>query len=123
MVIISVAGIGVIASGEGAAIIAAIFGLALMFLFVTLLYEMTMIAIVGQTVGKMLTGIKVIRADNGDVPGWGKSIGRWLVLVLPGLVPIVGGLITLLVYLSPTWDDRRQGWHDKAVATVVVKAS
>ena len=45
-----------------------------------------------------------------------------MILVLPGLVPIAGFLLILLVYLSPTFDDRRQGWHDKAVATVVVKA-
>ena len=81
---------------------------------------MTMIAVRGQTVGKMLTGVRVIRADNGDVPGWGKSIGRWLVLTLPSQIPAVGWIVTRLVYLSPTWDDRRQGWHDKAVATVVV---
>ena len=108
---------------DEATFVGVIFGLAVGFVVVTLMYEMTMIAVRGQTVGKMTTGIKVIRADDGDVPGWGKSIGRWLVLVLPGLVPFVGWLVTLLVYLSPTFDDRRQGWHDKAVATVVIQAS
>ena len=113
-------------SGDEAAVIlafiAVVFGLALLFLLVTLLYEVTMIALSGQTVGKMLTGVRVLRADDGGIPGWGKSIGRWLVLTLPSQVPAIGWIITLLVYLSPTWDDRRQGWHDKAVATVVVKA-
>ena len=113
-------------SGDEAAVIlafiAVVFGLALLFLLVTLLYEVTMIALRGQTVGKMLTGVRVLRADDGGIPGWGKSIGRWLVLTLPSQVPAVGWIITLLVYLSPTWDDRRQGWHDKTVATVVVKA-
>ena len=98
------------------------FGLALTVLVITLLYEVTMIALRGQTVGKMMVGIRVVRADDGDIPDWGKSIGRWLVLVLPGLIPVGGFLLTLLVYLSPTFDDRRQGWHDKAAATVVVSA-
>ena len=113
-------------SGEDAAavlaFVALVFGLALLFLLVTLLYEVTMIAVRGQTVGKMITGVRVVRADDGGLPGWGKSIGRWLVLTLPSQIPAIGWIVTLLVYLSPTWDDRRQGWHDKAVATVVVRA-
>ena len=112
-------------SGDDAAVlgfIALLFGIALLFLLVTLLYETTMIAVRGQTVGKMLTGVRVIRADDGGLPGWGKSIGRWLVLTLPSQIPAVGWIAILLVYLSPTWDERRQGWHDKAVATVVVRA-
>ena len=121
--ILAVIGIaGAMASGEESSFIALVFGLALTVLVITLLYEMTMIAVRGQTVGKMMVGAKVVRAVDGDVPGWGKSIGRWLILVAPGLIPIGGFLLTLLVYLSPTFDDRRQGWHDKAVATVVVKA-
>ena len=70
----------------------------------------------------MMVGIKVVRADDGGIRGWGKSIGRWMVLVLPSLIPIGGFLLVLLVYLSPTFDDRRQGWHDKAAATVVVRS-
>ena len=121
--ILAVIGIvGAIATGDEVGLIALVFGLALAVLFVTLLYEMTMIAVLGQTVGKMMVGAKVVRATEGDVPGWGKSVGRWLILVAPSLIPIGGFLLTLLVYLSPTFDDRRQGWHDKAVATVVVRA-
>ena len=114
--------VGALASGDGRTFIGVVFGLALTVLVITLLYEVTMIALRGQTVGKMMVGIRVVRADDGDIPDWGKSIGRWLVLVLPGLIPVGGLLLTLLVYLSPTFDDRRQGWHDKAAATVVVRA-
>ncbi|MDE0171697.1 MAG: RDD family protein [bacterium] len=121
--VLAVIGIaGAIASGDEAGFIALVFGLALMVLVITLLYEMTMIALRGQTVGKMMVGAKVVRATDGEIPGWGKSIGRWLILVAPSLIPIGGFILTLLVYLSPTFDNRRQGWHDKAVATVVVKA-
>ncbi len=69
----------------------------------------------------MLTGVRVVKVDDGDIPGWGKSVGRWLILSLPGLIPSVGWIAILVVYLSPTWDNRRQGWHDKVVATVVVR--
>ncbi len=85
------------------------------------LYEVTMIALKGQTLGKMATRVKVIRADNGQLPGWGKSIGRWIIPAVLGLVPVVGWLLSLLVYISLTWDRARQGWHDKAAGTLVVK--
>ena len=85
------------------------------------LYEVTMIALKGQTLGKMATSIRVVRADNGLVPGWGKSIGRWIIPAVLGFIPFVGWLLSLLVYISLTWDRARQGWHDKAAATLVVK--
>ena len=98
-----------------------VIGLIIIFSLVILLYEVTMIALRGQTVGKMMMGIKVIRAVDGQIPGWGKSAKRWLVPQLPGLIPFVGSLLTLLVYLSPVFDNRRQGWHDKAAGTFVVR--
>ena len=85
-------------------------------------YEVTMIALKGQTLGKMATSIKVVRADNGLLPGWGKSIGRWIIPVILLFVPVVGWLLAILVYVSLTWDKVRQGWHDKAAGTLVVKA-
>lgn len=97
------------------------FGSIAVFVVVLLLYEPTMIALRGQTLGKMATNIMVVGIEDGAVPGWGKALGRW---VLPGLlafIPVIGGLLSLLVYISLLWDDRRQGWHDKLGTTVVVK--
>ena len=113
---------GAIGTGEGP--IGAATGLVtggVFLLFVLfLIYEPTLIALRGQTLGKMAMGIMVVRADDGGVPGWGKAIGRW---ILPGLlliIPVVGWLLSLLVYVSLLWDDRRQGWHDKMATTVVI---
>lgn len=91
-------------------------------LLIGLLYEVVMIATRGQTLGKMMTSIKVVRADNGAVPGWGKSIGRWIIPSVVLVIPYVGWIVYLLIYLSLVWDSARQGWHDKAAATLVVKA-
>ena len=37
------------------------------------------------------------------------------------IIPFVGWILALLCYVSLTWDKVRQGWHDKAAATLVVK--
>ncbi len=99
---------------------------------IIMLYEVALIASRGQTLGKMATRIRVVRADNGVVPGWGKSFGRWLVpagAFIAGTfisafiarTMLLAGLVVLLIYVSLLWDKRRQGWHDKAAATLVVK--
>ena len=82
-------------------------------------YETCFVALKGQTPGKMAVSIKVVRADNGTLPGWGPAAGRWVIPTVGYLLLILPGL---LVHASLLWDDRRQGWHDKAVKTLVVKA-
>lgn len=112
---------GDVTDEESAAGVAAFVGFALAGAAVGIIYEVSMIALRGQTLGKMATRIKVVRADNGLVPGWGKSIGRWIIPAALGFIPFVGWLLSLLVYISLLWDKVRQGWHDKAAGTLVVK--
>ena len=110
-------------SDEGSVLaLGALLGLLLLFGLAGIAYEVTMIALKGQTVGKMATSVKVIRADSGQPPGWGKSIARWIIPTLLGIIPFIGLVLSLLCYVSLTWDKVRQGWHDKAAATLVVKA-
>lgn len=90
------------------------------FALVGAIYEVVLIATKGQTVGKMAANVKVIRADNGGTVGAGKSIGRWIVPAVLGVIPFFGLLLSLLVYVSLTWDRARQGWHDKAAGTIVI---
>ena len=99
-------------------------GIVLALFAIGLLYEVALIATRGQTLGKMATKVRVVRADNGLVPGWGKSLGRWAVPAVFGIlgsfIPFVG-LAVLLIYASLLWDKVRQGWHDKAAGTLVIK--
>ena len=92
-----------------------------------LVYEVSMIASSGQTVGKMATRIKVIRTEADEPPGWDASFYRW---ALPGVIGIIAnlnpflgilGLLPLLIYLSLLWGKNRQGWHDMVAKTFVVK--
>ena len=112
---------GDVTDEESAAGVAAFVGFALAGAAVGIVYEVSMIALRGQTLGKMATRIRVVRADNGQIPGWGKSIGRWIIPAVLGFIPFVGWLLSLLVYVSLLWDKVRQGWHDKAAGTLVIK--
>ena len=82
-------------------------------------YEVMFVSLKGQTPGKMATGIKIVRADNGGRPGWGASTGRWAIPAVGYLLFVLPGL---LVNTSLLWGERRRGWHDKAVNTLVVTA-
>ncbi|MDQ8704261.1 RDD family protein [Streptomyces sp. LHD-70] len=95
-------------------------GVTAALVLITLLYEWLMISFVGATLGKKALGIKVVRDDTGQAPGIGGGFVRW---IMPQLGGILCGIGTLLVYLSPSWDNsgRQQGWHDKAAHTVVIK--
>lgn len=108
-------------SAEVGAALTGFFGTLILMAVVGIVYEVSLIALKGQTVGKMATNVKIIRADNGDVPGWGKSIGRWFLPSVLWMIPFLGWILGILVYVSLTWDDRRQGWHDKAAGTVAIR--
>ena len=71
----------------------------------------------GQTVGKMALRIQVRDIDTGGAIGYGRGLGRQLVIYVFALACGIG---LLLDYLSPLWDKKRQAWHDKVVRSVVV---
>lgn len=97
-------------------------GLITLAMIIVYAYEAVMVGFWGATVGKMIMKVKVVKPRNGEVPGIGAGIVRYLIPGLCALVPFVGWLGTLACYVSPTFDNsgRRQGWHDKVANTVVV---
>ena len=94
--------------------------LSLLALVAFFVVELPLTAICGQTVGKMLNGTRVIRVDGGRQPGWLRSSVRWIVLYIPLLVPIVGLLLFLVMIVTPLFDSRRRGLHDRIAGTLVV---
>lgn len=68
----------------------------------------------GQSLGKKIVGIRVVRVENGQFLGAGAGFLRWL------MASILGG-ICFLNYLWPLWDDKKQAWHDKVVGSVVIR--
>lgn len=99
-------------------------------LVITWLYFVGPQARYGQTVGKMLLGIRLVGPDGG-VPGMGRAAVRELGLkfVIPvGLFLLgpfgVAGLI-LLLPADCLWmlhDARQQTWHDRIAGTRVERA-
>lgn len=88
-------------------------------------YEVPAIANSGQTLGKRIMGIRVIRVLDDEMLSFGQSIRRWLILMLPSpAVSFVCGLpLQLADLLWCLWDKpARQCLHDKAVTSIVVRA-
>jgi uncharacterized RDD family membrane protein YckC len=67
----------------------------------------------GQTLGKLLTGSRVVSTRGGTL-GLGRSALR-LVAVLVAALPLGAGFIGLLT------DSGRRGWHDRIAGTKVIR--
>jgi uncharacterized RDD family membrane protein YckC len=73
----------------------------------------------GQTPGKKMLGIIVIREDTGQLLGGPVGLLRWFVGFVISVVTLgIGGLIDVL---WPLWDGQKQTLHDKVVKSVVVQ--
>lgn len=82
-------------------------------LFIKMSYYTFFHGATGQTVGKMVCGIKVVTAHNETI-GYRRAFLRW-----------IGYLISsLALYLGFLWvaiDRNKQGWHDKIAKTYVIR--
>jgi len=75
----------------------------------------------GQTIGKKLVGIKVVRGDSGRATVarifWVRNVPFWLV----SFIPIVGSLFSLVDALM-IFRSSRQCLHDQLADTIVIRA-
>jgi uncharacterized RDD family membrane protein YckC len=80
------------------------------YLLTSILYDITFWLLSGQTPGKRVLGVRVMRAD-GKRMGLGNALRRQ-----------VGYWISAIFFLGFLWilfDNRRQGFHDKLAGTIV----
>jgi len=82
---------------------------------IVLLYYILMEGYLGQTVGKMVVGIKVVREDNGEVPGVGGATIRTLLRIVDGLFSYLVAFIAVLI------SGKNQRLGDMAAHTLVVR--
>ncbi|HAP74922.1 MAG TPA: hypothetical protein DCR14_02465 [Acidimicrobiaceae bacterium] len=86
---------------------------------VAMVYETIGVWRWGRTIGKWAMGTKVVHvADGGSVVA-SSALLRALVPAAFGVVPEVGPILSIAVYLLAFFDPRRQGLHDKAAGTLV----
>ena len=88
---------------------------AIGFVAVFVFYTVRLLATRGQTWGRRIANIKVVRADDGGVPGWGRAFGRVL------FASFISGQCCYLGYLWMLWDKDKRTWHDMVVGTRVIK--
>lgn len=70
----------------------------------------------GQTPGKKMVNIRVVREADGQPIGFGMTFVR-------NLCHFVDGIVCYLGFLWPLWDAKKQTFADKIIGTVVVKAA
>jgi uncharacterized RDD family membrane protein YckC len=130
LIIMAPLGIGAFATGNSDdatgffAFIAAFIVMALVFAVVALAYAPVMMGKTnGKTIGRMATGIRVVRADGQPITIGFAALREVAVKAL--LIGAVGGsftfgLASLLDVLWPLWDDENRALHDLVVNTRTV---
>jgi uncharacterized RDD family membrane protein YckC len=83
---------------------------------VAVAYFVLMEGLLGRTVGKYVTGIKIVDQATGAVPGAGKAALRTLLRIVDGLFVYLVGFIVVLS------SQRRQRLGDMVAKTQVVRA-
>ena len=103
-------------SAEGGQVNASLNGLPfLMYLVLVVAYYVLMEGYLGQTVGKMLLGIKVVREGTGEVPGLQGAAIR------TGLRIVDGFFFYLVAFISVLASAKNQRLGDMVANTLVVR--
>lgn len=88
---------------------------------VSLIYNTVAIAVWGTTVGKWIARLKVVDRADGSPVSLNYAAVRALVPTVVQLVPAIGPGLAIVVYLRAVFHPLRQGLHDAAAGTIVVK--
>jgi uncharacterized RDD family membrane protein YckC len=72
--------------------------------------------VLGQTIGMMPFGLKIVRNSDGGKITWGNVIMRLIGWYISAFVICIG-------FIWVAFDSRKRGWHDMIGGTVVIKNS
>lgn len=95
--------------------------LTLLWLGVSLLYNTAFIATSGATLGKRIMKLRVVNRTDGSPVNWTYAAVRALVPTVAGVVPVIGFALNIAVYVRAIFHPYRQGLHDAAAGTIVVR--
>jgi uncharacterized RDD family membrane protein YckC len=110
-------------TGTGAVIVGLFLGVISVSIVALLYAPLMMSRTNGKTLGRMAVGIRVMRADGGQMT-FGFALVREVLIksLLFGILgSITAGIASLLDVLWPLWDDENRALHDFIVNTRVVK--
>lgn len=103
-------------SVEGGQVGASLGGVAALVSFILVFaYYIVLEGYLGQTLGKMLLGIKVVREDTGGVPGLGAAAIRTVLRIVDGLFSYLVAFIAVLA------SQKNQRLGDMVAHTLVVR--
>ena len=88
---------------------------------VAVVYETVGIWRWGRTIGKLAAGTRVVSLVEGGGLDLTRSLQRSLVPTTLSAIPQVGPLLGIGVYVWAFFDPLRQGVHDKAAGSIVVR--
>jgi uncharacterized RDD family membrane protein YckC len=91
-------------------------GAGLWWAAVALIYYVALESTLGRTVGKMVTGIRVVKDTTGQPPGVGAALVRTLLRIIDG----IGGYLLGFIIVLCSKNRRRLG--DMAAETLVVRS-
>jgi len=83
--------------------------------------DLTLLARNGQTIGKKLLGIKVVRVDGSPVSLYRVFFLRYVCNTILTLVPFFGSLYSVVDSLM-IFSESRRTVHDRIADTIVIKA-
>ena len=87
----------------------------LVYVILIALYYILLEGYLGQTLGKMLFSIKVVREDNGELPGLRAALIRTVLRIVDGILSYLVAFVTVLI----SSENKRLG--DMAAHTLVVR--
>jgi uncharacterized RDD family membrane protein YckC len=97
-------------AGMTGSVVAILFSIVGIIFLVSISYNIGFWLLSGQSPGKRVLGVRVLRADGTRLK-FGNAVRRQ-----------IGYWISAIFYLGYLWilvDNRRQGWHDKLAGTIV----
>jgi uncharacterized RDD family membrane protein YckC len=95
--------------------------ITLLFLTLQLVYNTAFIATTGATLGKRIMKLQVVNRTDGSPVNWTYAAVRALIPTVAGVVPVIGFALNIAVYVRAAFHPYRQGLHDAAAGTIVVR--
>jgi uncharacterized RDD family membrane protein YckC len=81
--------------------------------------DVALTALTGRSIGKMITGTRVVLGDEGTPITMGAAVLRWVVMMLLNVIPF-GGIVDAAYIFS---GEKKQTLHDRAAGTLVVRVT